>query len=171
VEGTLDARWVRSLQDLVTNLDASISGEANSSATTGAAALPLDGVIHGSYVAAKEEVTLSNSFVRTRQTSIRANGTLSHQSSLQFSVKSDDLRDVEAIATILSIPRDSESIQGLDLSGAASFTGELGGATTNPTISGRLRGTNVHVRGTSWTVVRANVAAAQSEVASVVKLA
>lgn len=163
LEGKLDARWARSFQNLVANLDASIGAEGNSGAPSTPTALPLDGVIHGSYAAAKEEVTLSNSFIHTRQTSIRANGTLGHQSSLQLSFHSDDLRDVETIAAILSGPGDTGPLQSLDLSGAASFTGDLRGAPTNPTISGRLEGMNIQVRGTSWKVVRAVLEAGPSQ--------
>jgi translocation and assembly module TamB len=172
MEGTLDARWVRSLQDLVAKLDASVvgeankgeanKGEANAKGTASTTTVPVEGAIHGGYVATKKEVTLSNSFVRTPQTSIRANGTVGHQSSLQLSIQSDDLREVETIAAILSIPGDQ--IHSMDLSGAASFAGEVRGTTTSPTISGQLTGTNVQVRGTSWRAVRANLQAGPSEV-------
>jgi translocation and assembly module TamB len=164
MEGTLDARWVRAKQDLVANLDVAISGEANSRLAAGAATVPVDGMIRGSYVAAKEELTLSDTFVHTRQSSIRMNGTIGHQSSLQLSLQSDDLREVEPIAAIFSPPNDTEQIHALDLSGAASFTGEVRGTTTNPTIAGRLAGTNIHVKDTSWRVVRADVRAGPSEV-------
>jgi translocation and assembly module TamB len=167
MDGKLDATWVRSMQDLVANLDVSIGGEANSRAATQATApanVPLTGFIHGSYTAAREQVTLSNSSLRTRQTSIQVNGTLSRQSSLQIHAQSGDLHELETIASIFSTPGDGRPVGSLALSGSASFTGEMRGSTTSPTLSGQLTGRNVHLKGSSWRSVRANIRAGPEEV-------
>jgi translocation and assembly module TamB len=164
MDGTLDARWTRVLQNLAAKLDVSVGGEANSRPMFGAASVPLNGLIRGSYVAAREQVTLSNSSLRTRHTSIQVNGTLSRRSSLKIHAQSDDLRDLETIAAIFSSPGNAAPARPLNLSGAASFTGEVQGSTTSPTISGQLTGTNVQFKGSSWQSVRASIRASQAEI-------
>jgi translocation and assembly module TamB len=163
MNGKLEARWERAIQDLVAALDVSISGQAGARATTAGASVPIDADVHGSYVAAKQQVSLSNSFLRTRQTSLRAYGTMDHHSSLKFSLQSGNLRDLDPLVSLLSARNILGPSRPLDLSGTASFAGEMRGTTTSPTISGRLTGADIHVRGALLHAVRANLEVSPSK--------
>lgn len=146
----VDASWNRSFNNLVAKTDANLRGSVKS--------IPVSGDIHARYDAASGQISFTQSSIRTQQTSLNLNGTVSERASLQVRLQSNDLGEVETIANLF------QPMQPLGLGGTASFVGSVRGSTNAPQISGQLEAAPLHVRGTDWRLVRTNVDASPSRV-------
>ena len=58
----------------------------------------MNGVIHASYNAPAKELSLNQSYLKTQQTSITFNGTVSKNSALQVRLDSNELHELEGLA-------------------------------------------------------------------------
>jgi translocation and assembly module TamB len=168
------AKWGETFNDLVAQTDATVHGQiANGQITNGpvanakasgtvASAIPIDSAIHGTYTASNGEIALSKSYLRTSQTSLTLNGTVSQRSSLAVRLQADDLREVETIADLFRTPAPGQKLQPLGLAGTASFDGSVQGSTKAPHLTGQLTASNFHVSGSEWKVIRTGVDASPS---------
>ncbi len=64
-----DARWARTLDNLTAHSDLTMQGRVGQGE-----AMPLDGVIHADYAAARKQVAFRNSYVRTPRSTLTMNG-------------------------------------------------------------------------------------------------
>ena len=156
-----DAAWGKTLNNLVARADANIGGNAGTTKGT-ARALPITSTIHARYAAARDEITLTNSYLRTPQSSLRLNGTVGQRSSLAVEAQSADLHELEDVANAFSSQRPP---QPLGLSGTASFAGSIRGSTKTPQITGQLNAANLSVHGTALRLLRTNVSLSPSQAA------
>src|SRR5260370_21382215 len=85
------AKWGKTFDDLAAHTDATIQASVGSAANASAKLVPINGVVHAEYTAAKKEIALSNSSLRTQQTSVTLNGAVSNRTSLQVRGQSNDL--------------------------------------------------------------------------------
>lgn len=158
-----DATWGKTFDDLAAHTDATINasvGPAVASSTT--KPVPLNGVIHANYAAGSKQVSLSDSYLHTPQTSLTLNGTASTRSSLQVRLQANDLHELETFANIFRTPTPGQPVQPLGLYGTASFVGAVRGSTSAPEITGQLAANNLRVHGSSIRLVRTNVDASPS---------
>lgn len=153
--GSIHAVWGKTLQNLVAQFQATIHG--NIANKNGLRSLPLDSVIHGTYIARSQEIELANSYMKMPQTSLALNGALSNQSQLNVRFHSADLREVQLLAEVFQ-PSIAEAATPLGLAGQASFQGTLHGSVSNPQIAGKLIASNVHLKGTIWPSVQSGIA-------------
>ena len=161
------AAWGKTFDDLVAKADATITAAANGKQAAAPAqagtpapppgAVPLNSAIHATYTAGNQQLTLAQSYVRTPQTNLTLNGTISRRSSLAVHLEANDLREIATIAGMFSNPQPGASPQPLDLSGSATFQGDVQGSLSAPHLSGQLSAANLHFNGTDWKVFRANV--------------
>ncbi|HWE86416.1 MAG TPA: translocation/assembly module TamB domain-containing protein [Terracidiphilus sp.] len=164
------ATWGRAIADIAAKVDANIHGSA-APKTAGAAqasagapsSVPVDSEIHATYAGARNEIALTQSYLRTPQTSLTMNGTVSRHSSLAIRLEAKDLREVATIAGMFSPPANGQ--QPLVLAGSATFDGNVQGSTSAPHLTGQLSASHLEVNGTSWKVFRAGVDASPSEAA------
>lgn len=160
----LKATWGKTMSDLVARADMNLHGQVrgkqstpgytNVSATNTTAA-PLDSEVHAVYNAARKQATLTNSYLRTTQTTLTMNGTVSQRSQLAIHLQANDLKEVATLANLFRAPAAGQ--QPLDLAGRATFQGTVQGSTAAPHIAGALNAANLHFNGTDWKVFRANV--------------
>jgi len=153
VNADAGAAWGKTLANLTVRADATIRGNAAPS-TGGAETLPLNSVIHGRYSAARDEITLTDSYLRTPEASLTLNGSVSRHSSLAVEIRSANLHELEAVVNAFSAQPAS---QPLALYGTASFTGTVRGPTKTPQIDGQLNAANLRVHGTAWRRLRTHV--------------
>ena len=157
--GKTEATWSGAFNELMARADATASGSIRSSQQTqGNGLLPIEAQVRARYAGAAQELSLDQSYIRTPQSSINANGTVSRRSALQFRANSSDLHEIETLAGIFSKP----SAHPLDLHGSAAFNGTVRGSVSAPQIAGQLNATNLQVHGTAFRLVRANVEASPS---------
>lgn len=156
VNAIADATWGKTFNNLVAHTEATVRGSLAPAKDSGKA-VPIDGEVHARYLAANNEIALSQSYLRTAQTSLTMNGVVSRRSSLQVRLQSNELHELEAVADAVRTPTTGQPAQALGLYGNASFVGAVRGSTSAPEISGQLNATNLRLQGSSWKMLRTNV--------------
>ena len=163
------AAWGKTFDDLIAKADATINAQAKGQAAPAQAnaapppgTIPLNSAIHATYTGQNQQLTLADSYVRTPQTNLTMNGTISKRSSLALRLQANDLREVATIAGLFSAPRPGSSPQPLDLTGSATFQGNVEGSMSAPHLTGQLSAENLHVNGTDWKLFRTSVDASPS---------
>ncbi|HEV8182450.1 MAG TPA: translocation/assembly module TamB domain-containing protein [Candidatus Angelobacter sp.] len=160
VDADANAHWAKTLDNLVAHSDAKIDASLGQGKVT-----PLNGVIHADYGAARKELALANSYIRTPQTSIILNGKISDHCQLQVAVRSNDLHELETLSAALQKPTPGElALQPLGLYGTANVNATVNGSLAAPQIKGQMDARNLRVKGSSWKVLRTAFAANPSEV-------
>jgi len=185
--GTLNAKataaWGKTMDDLVVHTDASIHGQvanaakrypesavtkesvhnASQAAPAANTPVPVESEIHATYTRANGYLDVANSYLRTPLTDLTLNGKVSSQSTLAFRLQANDLRELASIVNSFHPPAANQ--QPLDLSGTASFEGNVTGSMTVPHLTGQLTATNLHANGSDWKLVRARVDASPDHAA------
>jgi translocation and assembly module TamB len=160
VDADANAHWAKTLDNLVAHSDAKINASLGQGRPT-----PLNGVIHADYGAARKELALANSYIRTPQTSINLDGKISDHCQLQVAVRSNDLHELETLSSALQKPTPGEPApQPLGLYGTANMNATVNGSLAAPQIKGQMDVRNLRVKGSSWKVLRTAFAANPSEV-------
>jgi len=149
-----DARWAKTLDNLAAHSDLTVKGSVGQGK-----AMPLDGVVHADYAAARKEVALANSYIRTPQTTLNLNGKVSNHCQLQVALRSGDLHELELLMAALSKPTPDHQPQQLGLYGTAVANASVSGALNAPQINGQLEARNFRVKGSSWKVLRTGFSA------------
>jgi translocation and assembly module TamB len=144
-----DARWAKTLDNLTAHSDLTMQGSVGRGQ-----AMPLDGVIHADYAAARKTVALHNSYVRTPKTTLNLNGEVSNRSQLQVALRSGDLHELELLMAALSKPASGQQPEQLGLYGTATANASVTGSLTAPQINGQMEARNLRVKGSSWKVLR-----------------
>ncbi|HEX7961431.1 MAG TPA: AsmA family protein, partial [Terriglobales bacterium] len=157
VNGTAHAKWGKTFNDLVAVTDATLDARVAPKAKSGSAAVPVNGVIHARYAAPAKQISLTKSYIRTPQTLIAMNGTVSDRSALQLRVQANDLHEIETLADLFSAPTNGQPAQPLGLYGTATFDGAVQGSTNAPRVTGQLNAANLRLKGTAWRMLRTNV--------------
>jgi translocation and assembly module TamB len=170
VNGAVDATWSGAMQNLVARTDATINSTAApvtvQAGTSAPSTIPINGAIHAVYNGANQSIALNNSFVRTPETTLNLNGTVSNQSALKVNLQVNNLAELETIAGIFRTTKPGEPApQPLGLSGRMSFNGTVTHSIKAPELQGALTGSNLQVHGASFRLLQANLDASPSRVA------
>ena len=174
LNASAQARWGKTIHDLVAKVDSTIQGHSMSShpgaalstVSTGQSAnpIPVESAMHVIYTAANQQAALTNSYLRMPQTILTLNGIVSEHSRLAIGLQAKDLREVAAVADLFRKPVPGQPApQPLDLSGSAVFQGDLTGSTSTPHLTGELSSDHLHVNGSAWKVFRTGVEVSPSE--------
>jgi translocation and assembly module TamB len=158
-----NATWQKALDNLIAQADTTVQGQLTGTKGQGST-VALDSQIHGRYTGSNGTVTLTNSYLRTQQTTLTMNGTVSRRSSLAVRLQAEDLREVETIADLFRTPAEGQPLQPLGLAGTASLDATVQGSVQAPQIAGHLHATNLHVAGSAWKSVHSDLAASASQV-------
>ena len=160
VDADANAHWAKTLDNLVAHSDATIKASLGQGQAT-----PLNGVIHADYAGAHNELALTNSYIRTPQTSVNLNGRISECCQLRVAMRSNDLHELETLSAALQKPAPGQPApQPLGLYGTANMNATVSGSLTAPQIKGQMDARNFRVKGSSWKVLRTNFAASPSQV-------
>ena len=150
LNGTADATWGKTMEDLVARADAII--KANIAGEGKVNPVPLGGELHARYDAKRKQVDMANSFLRTPDTSVTMSGSVSDRSALQLAVQSNDLHELETLAAAI---RPGQPTMGLY--GTATLHATITGSTDLPKIASQFNAANLKVKGTAWRQLRANI--------------
>jgi translocation and assembly module TamB len=160
VDADANAHWAKTLDNLVAHTDATIDASIGQGQAT-----PLNGVIHADYAGAHKQLALTNSYIRTPQTSINLNGKISDRSQLQVALRSNDLHELETLSAALQKRAPGQPpAQPLGLYGTANVNATVSGSLTAPQINGQVDARNFQVKGSSWKVLHTAFAANPSQV-------
>src|SRR5205085_2925859 len=97
------------------------------------------------------------SYLRTPETSLTLNGTVSNRSNLQLRLQANNLHEIETVANMFRTPTPGQPMQQFGLYGTALFTGAATGSTAAPHLTGQLAASDLKVKGSSWRVLRTNL--------------
>ncbi len=159
ISADAQANWAKSLKNVVAHANASIQAALGQNPST-----PLNGIIHADYSGLKQQLALHQSYIRTPQTSIDLDGTISQISQLQIQIRARDLHELELLAKNFQAAKPGEPQQELGLYGSAQFNGSVSGSTSDPQIKGQLQASNLRVKGSSWKLLRTGINANPSQV-------
>jgi translocation and assembly module TamB len=160
LDADANAHWAKTLDNVVAHTDAKINASLGQGQAT-----PLNSVIHADYAGAHKELALTNSYVRTPQTSINLNGKISDRSRLQVAVQSNDLHEIETLSAALQKPAPGQPApQPLGLYGTANVNATVSGSLKAPQINGQIDARNFRVKGSSWKILHTAFAANPSQV-------
>ncbi len=179
LNATATAAWGKTFDDLVARADATINGAVTNGSPHGRpivvhattnlagagqlpATIPIASEIHGTYSGGNGHITLNNSFVHTPQTNLSVNGVVGERSSLALRLQAKDLREVATIVDLFRMPAPSQSLEGLDLAGKATFQGNVEGSMKAPHLTGDLTAQSLRLNGTNWKIVRTGIDASPS---------
>jgi translocation and assembly module TamB len=160
VSADTNAHWAKTLDSLVAHSDATIKASLGQGQAT-----PLNGLIHADYAAARKQLALTTSYIRTPQTTINLNGKISDSSQLQVVLRSNDLHEIETLAAALQKPAPGQPpAQPLGLYGTATMNATVSGSLSAPQINGQLDARNFRVKGSAWKVLHTAFNANPSQV-------
>ncbi len=168
VSGTLNAdaraHWHGSVQGLVADVDGAVAGRtAGAAARTGA--VPLNGVFHASYDAARSLVTLRQTQLRTPDTLLTANGTVGDRSNLRVQANTSNLHQLVQLAGSLQTAAPGKKpAPPPNIGGTASLTALVQGSLKRPQISGQLSARDLQVEDTAWKSLQVGLVANPSRV-------
>jgi translocation and assembly module TamB len=158
LNATADATWGKTMQNLLARADATL--QAGVEPAKGGSTTALNGVIHTRYIGKSGQLAFDRSYLRTSTTMVTLNGTVGDKAALQVRVNSEDLHELEAIASSFR-PPDSEP---LGLYGRATMDASVSGSTRIPQLSGQLNAENLRLKGSQWKLLRANFEANPSHI-------
>ncbi|MCU1307904.1 MAG: hypothetical protein JWN45_2599 [Acidobacteriaceae bacterium] len=166
ISAVADATWGKTFDDLAAHTDATIQASVAPAKPSSASAkpVPLNGLVHANYAARTKELALASSYLRTPQTSLTMNGTVSDRSSLQVRLQANDLHELETLADIFRTPEPGPKPQPLGIYGTATFSGAIRGTTAAPQITGQLMAANLRVRGSAVRSLRTSIDASPSTI-------
>ena len=149
-----DATWAKTLDNLIAHSDATIQAAIGKNPGT-----PLNGAIHADYANARKELALNQSYVKTPQTSITLNGVVSNNCQLQVRMQSNNLHELELLSANFRKPAPGQAPQELGLYGTAALNASVRGSISEPQVNGQFIANNLQVKGSSWKVLRTDIAA------------
>jgi translocation and assembly module TamB len=160
---TLEASWHGNMQGLRAHSDGTLQAAVTPVHSANPMTVPLQGVLHADYSGRTKAITLTQSSVRTPQTTIFLNGTAGERSAMQIRLQTNDLSELERIAEAFETPKPGQTPQFMGLAGTATFNGTLRGSTSDPTLAGELVASNLRARDTQWRSLRTNVQLSPSQ--------
>jgi translocation and assembly module TamB len=158
LDATADATWGATMENVLARADATLHG--NAQPAQGGTVTPLIGTCHVRYAGKSEQLSFEQSYIKTPETSITLNGTVSKNAALQVRVNSNDLHELEGIAAAFRPP----ASEPLGIYGRAALGVTISGSTRSPQVAGALTADNLRVRGSEWKLLRANFSANPSQI-------
>ena len=157
-DAQVQATWAGSFADAMVHVRATIYGPLESPLPK---TIPLNGFLDVRYNGARDSATFAPSNLRTEDTELSFEGTLSKNSSLSVQASAGNLAEISRLVSSVeasgSAGNESSSLASLELRGSAKFAGDVRGSPENPRIRGHLVGNHVFLKGTYLSTVNADV--------------
>lgn len=167
-----NAHWVSSIQNMVAHADGTISGVINtaqpSATSTNPAMIPVNADLHVAYDAPHSTLTVTNTRLTSKQTSVTAAGTISDHSALSLRAQTSDLGEVDLLLTSLQSSlsaggkKASSPSNSLELHGKAALEAQVQGHIQDPKFEGRLEADDLELRKAHWPHVQSDFEATAS---------
>jgi len=169
VTGKLDAyteaQWTGPMTSLRAHADATLKAAVSQQRGTGNEIVPVNGAIHANYEGRSSVLTLSNTILRTPQSSITLAGQVSKHSNLKIVARTSDVRELKTLAS--SIPSSSGAstpANNFVVSGPMTLDASLRGDMKQPNIAGNLNAHDLVVQGDQWKSLHAAFQASPSAI-------
>ena len=146
VDGTVEAAWSGSVDNLTAHSDLSIRAQAGSRPNPAAGEIPVDGAIHVSYDGRRQAIELRRTSLRIPSATVTADGEVSQHSNLQIQLAANDLHQLAALGASF-LPNSTPPPA---VSGSATANITVHGSMKKPDIAGNFDTQNLHVQGSEW---------------------
>jgi translocation and assembly module TamB len=162
IDGTSQAAWTGSVSNVRAQSDLTISAALQQASAAAGPSIPLNGVIHAKYDGRRSTLALNQTAIRTRASSLVANGEVSDKSDLGIQFRSSDIAELSALAFALRPPQPGAS-KPPRLSGSLAANATVRGSLSKPNIHANVSGQNLAVENSKWTALRVDAQASPSE--------
>ena len=162
IDGTAQAAWTGSVSNVKAQSDLTISAALQQASAGAGPSIPLNGVVHAKYDGRRNTIALNQAVIRTRASSLVANGEVSDRSNLGIQFRSSDISELAALATALRPPQPGVS-KPPRLAGSLAANATVRGSLSKPNISANLTGQNLVVENSRWSTLLLDAQASPSE--------
>jgi translocation and assembly module TamB len=136
--GSFDVTWHGAPSNMRTEFAVNIVPPAVANASE----LPVTATAHGTYFTPTEQLELQQLELSARSIQVKATGTISRNSSLNFNATAGDVRDISPLVTAWN----PQKALPVEFTGQGTFAGALGGKLLSaPNLSGHLAMSNVQI--------------------------
>ncbi|MGA7400683.1 MAG: AsmA family protein, partial [Candidatus Sulfotelmatobacter sp.] len=142
IDGTVDASWTGSLNNVLLRTDLTLKSAPASAIRLSSDAMPVNGSIHASYDSQRNVVAFRDTSFRVPTAAITAQGELSKNSTLRVEAEASDLHEVARVISDWS----GRSIS-LEVAGSASLQALVQGSIQKPHLTGQFSAQNLKVQG------------------------
>jgi translocation and assembly module TamB len=165
LQGSLDASWNGSANNLRAQSDLNIRASATKSTEAGGPPIPVNGAVHLAYDGSHDIIAVRQTIIRTPQTSLLVDGQISERSNLSIRINTSDLHELEMLG-ISARPQNATANSKLpqvpDVFGAASLNAVVRGSFHQPAISAQLNAQHLTVAGSEWRTLSLSAQASPS---------
>ena len=161
IEGTTQAAWTGSVSNVKAQSDLTISAALQQASAGAGPSIPLNGVVHAKYDGRRSTLALNQTVIRTRASSVVANGEVSDRSNLGIQFRSSDISELAALASALRPPQPGSKMPRISGSLAANAT--VRGSLKKPSVNANLTAQNLTVENSRWSTLRVDAQASPSE--------
>src|SRR5439155_3696054 len=141
--------------------DLTISAALQQASAGAGPSIPLNGVVHAKYDGRRSTLALNQTVIRTRASSVVANGEVSDRSNLGIQFRSSDISELAALASALRPPQPGSKMPRISGSLAANAT--VRGSLKKPSVNANLTAQNLAVENSRWSTLRVDAQASPSE--------
>jgi len=160
IDGTVEASWKGSINNLVARTDLTLQAASIGTAQPSSKALPLNGSIHASYDGQRNIITFRDTSLRIPSAQISAQGVVSKHSELRIQAQSSDLNQLAGIVSAVDGQQSS-----LEVAGSASVQSLVQGSLQRPHLTGQFSAQNLRVQGSEWNTAKFSIQASSSQIA------
>jgi translocation and assembly module TamB len=153
ISGRADASWVGSVQNIKARSDVTLNA-AIIDKSTGSSPVPLNGAVHVNYDGRSQTAVLTNTFLRTPNTTINLRGTAGRKLNLVADAHAGDLKELNALIAPFQQSKEPDQTKAptasMNLAGMADAQVVASGSMNDPRIRGQIKGRNLRVQNTDW---------------------
>jgi translocation and assembly module TamB len=160
IDGTVEASWTGSINNVRARTDLNLTAPTNSATARSSTAIPVSGDIHATYDRSGNIISLAPSTLRIPSAVVAAQGELSRHSNLQIRGTANDLHQLAILIAAVGGPQPAAS----EIAGAASAQVMVRGSTQEPVLTGQFSAQNLQVRGSQWSSATFKVRASSSQI-------
>lgn len=164
VDGTVEASWRGSFNNLRARADVSLVAAANSAKPYSANAIPVSGAIHASYDGARNMIAIAETTLRVPSATIVAQGELGSRSNSKSTLQiHGTVSDLHQLAGLIGALRGGQTVP-IEIAGSAYLQAVLRGSMQKPTLAGQFSAQNLQVEGSQWSSASVKIQANPSGV-------
>ena len=146
LNGTTDAAWKGSINNLRAHSDVVVRAAASSRSNPSAREIPVDGTLHIAYDGPRQSITVNDTKFKLPSATLTAQGVVSNHSNLQLQAVANDLHQLASVAASFS----SQQSVPPAVSGSATLNATVHGSMKRPQIAAQLNAQNLQVEGSEW---------------------
>jgi translocation and assembly module TamB len=155
LNGSVEAAWKGSINNVEAQADLTVGGAAGSSSNGHVHEVPVNGVIHAVFNGRRNSLALHDTQFKIPSTTLNAQGEVSDRSNLQIQMSTTNLHELIAIASAFRATATPPPA----VSGTASLNASVHGNMRAPQITGHVSAQNLAVQGSEWPSAKLDVQA------------